>query len=198
MFMSYSINVFCFHGSWKVQRSGRSLSSLACPNLALELFRNSRVCGGFANRLLCRSSICHALRPSLRFQLRPSKVHSYGLSRKTSTADLNGLVRELKYAATLWGLPLVMSVQGIRIAFDSMPQNLIKDALLGRRVCAQCTGLHLRELTRLQGYTVLPLVGKSRSFPFETGGKQGGVETPDEWRALMDLVLEPVIERWSL
>ena len=89
------------------------------------------------------------------------------------------------------------SVQDIRVAFDSIPHTLIMEALLGRGVSAHCTGLHTRELTRLQGHMVIPLVGKTRSFLFEKGEKQGGDETLDVWRPLIDFVLEPVIKNWN-
>ncbi len=94
------------------------------------------------------------------------------------------------HVAVMWGLPLVMSVQDVRIAFDSMPHKLVKDALLVRGVSAHCTGLHMREVIGMQ---VLPYAGQTPLFPFGKGGKQGGVETPDEWKVLIDYLLEPVV-----
>ena len=58
-------------------------------------------------------------------------------------------------------------------------------------------GLHLRVITGLQAYITLPFVGRSDFFNFNRGGKQGGVETPDEWRILIDYVLEPVVRIWN-
>eukprot|EP00973_Karenia_brevis_P071131 9883609-Karenia_brevis.AAC.1 len=43
----------------------------------------------------------------------------------------------------------------------------------------------------------LPLVGKSAAFDFTHGGKQGGIETPDEWRMMVDFILEPVVMAWD-
>ena len=43
----------------------------------------------------------------------------------------------------------------------------------------------------------LPYVGETEPFEFNCGGKQGGVETPDQWRALIDFVMEPLVETWN-
>ena len=43
----------------------------------------------------------------------------------------------------------------------------------------------------------MPFVGTTTDFQFSRGGKQGGVETPDEWRAILDYILEPVINLWN-
>ena len=50
---------------------------------------------------------------------------------------------------------------------------------------------------KLDAYIDLPHVGQTARFPFEKGGKQGGVETPDMWRALVDFVMEPLVRAWQ-
>ena len=55
----------------------------------------------------------------------------------------------------------------------------------------------MQELAGLQGFMVLPNVGATPRFDFGRGGKQGGVETPDEWNAVVNYVLEPVVRRWG-
>ena len=94
-------------------------------------------------------------------------------------------------------MPLLTSIQDIRFAFDSLPHFLIKEALLSQGVSGQVTGLHMQELAGLQGFMVLPNVGATPRFDFGRGGKQGGVETPDEWNAVVNYVLEPVVRRWG-
>ena len=34
-------------------------------------------------------------------------------------------------------------------------------------------------------------------FEFSGGGKQGGVETPDQWRAMFEHLCEPMISHWN-
>ena len=49
----------------------------------------------------------------------------------------------------------------------------------------------------MQARITLPFVGTTPCFEFSKGGKQGGIETPDEWRAVLDYVFEPVIDFWN-
>ena len=154
-------------------------------------------------RWICKSAVMQkwylrALRPRLRHQLRPSYVHSYGFRKQVSTGDVTGLMRELLYLSRTWNIPLVTAVQDVKVAFDSMPHELIWESLVARGASALNAGLHMRELTALEAYITLPFVGETERFPFHKGGKQGGIETPDEWRALVEYILEPVIQSWSL
>ena len=55
----------------------------------------------------------------------------------------------------------------------------------------------MRELTGMTCTIELPLTGKTNEFPFHKGGNQGGVETPDEWRILLEYFLEPVVFKWA-
>jgi hypothetical protein len=54
----------------------------------------------------------------------------------------------------------------------------------------------MREMTALAWYITLPFVGHTPPFNFFKGGKQGGVETPDEWRAIIDQIMEPIVLSW--
>ena len=65
---------------------------------------------------------------------------------------MNSLVRELLVMATKWALPLVVGIQDIKQAFDSMPHSLIFEALLTRGVSGLTVGLLMRELTAMRAY----------------------------------------------
>ena len=153
-------------------------------------------------RWICKSAVLqkwylHTLRPHLRHQLRPSIIHSYGFRERTSASDLTGMVRELLHVARTWGYSLILSVQDVRTAFDSMPHDLIGKSLRDRGASARMTGLHLRELTTIQAYMRLPFAGETPLFDYQKGGKQGGVETPDEWRAMIEYIMQPVVTAWN-
>ena len=105
-------------------------------------------------------------------------------------------MRELSYLAETWGLPLVTGLQDIQTAFDSMPHELIGSSMLASGAHPHLVGLHMQELTGMQAYINLPGAGPTSTFDFWRGGKQGGVETPDERRILVQHVLEPVVQRW--
>ena len=91
----------------------------------------------------------------------------------------------------------MVSLQDIRTAFDSMPHQLVCDSLLARGVRAIDVGLHIQELTDVEACISIPFVGSIDLFPFHKGGKQGGVATPDEWRAIIDHIMEPVVSDWN-
>ena len=90
----------------------------------------------------------------------------------------------------------MVSVQDVRIAFDSMRHGLVSDSLRGRGVSSRDVGTHMRELTALAGYITLPFVAHTPPFNFFKGVNQGGVETPDEWRAIIDQIMEPIVLSW--
>ena len=105
---------------------------------------------------------------------------------------------EILYASSVWGLPLAISQQDVRTAFDSMGHHLICETLLSRGVKPLNVGLHIRELTGMQAFIELPHVGKTDLFDFSRGGKQGGIETPDEWRAVLDYLLDDLVAKWQI
>ena len=152
-------------------------------------------------RWICKSPLLQkwylrSLQYGIRAQFQASHVHSYGFRPGISTSNVTGLARELLHTARAWNLPLLVSVQDVKFAFDSMPHGLIQAALLARGVAPQYVGLHTRELAGLQGNITLPFVGTTEMFDFDKGGKQGGVETPGEWRAVVDYIMEPVVRDW--
>ena len=76
-----------------------------------------------------------------------------------------------------------------------------------RRVIAMAlasSGLHPElvcclsgELSGLRANITIPGAGSTGRFPLERGGKQGGVETPDEFNILLQVILEPLVQSWS-
>ena len=70
-------------------------------------------------------------------------------------------------------------------------------ALLKRGIRPGLTAVHARELMGINAVTELAGAGECDPFPFTRGGKQGGVATTDEWNALIEHTLEPLVEEWS-
>jgi hypothetical protein len=54
----------------------------------------------------------------------------------------------------------------------------------------------MQELTELEAYMSLPFVGQTQQFLFSGGGKQGGVETPDEWNCVIEYIMAPLVTDW--
>ena len=137
------------------------------------------------------------MRPELRRHLKPSAVHSYGFRARSRCQVVTALVRQLLFLAYNWNMPLLVAVQDVRTAFDAMQHAHIALALEKRGVDPGLVAANLRELSGIQDYITLPGVGDSAPFLYTRGGKQGGVETPDQWNAFVDYVLESVAISWA-
>ena len=153
-------------------------------------------------RWICKSAVLQkwysrTLLPVVQKQLRPSRVHAYGFKRGSSTAHVVGLICQLIYSADVWGTPLIISSQDVRTAFDAMDHNWIAKSLQSRGASAQVTALLMRELTGVEAVMTLPCAGTTSPFNYTRGGKQGGVETPEEWNALIDYLLEALVTSWA-
>ena len=154
-------------------------------------------------RWICKSPVLQkwflrSVRPRVRQKMLPSAIHSYGFREKTGAGDLTGLIRQMLYHARLWKLPLLIGCQDMQAVFDSMPHEGIKSSLLARGVPAHDVGLYVEQLSGMKATIHLPGVGETGDFTFSCGGKQGGIETPDEWRALVEHVMDPLVRSWSV
>eukprot|EP00959_Pyramimonas_sp_CCMP1952_P219080 4580527-Pyramimonas_sp.AAC.1 len=97
----------------------------------------------------------------------------------------------------MWKLPAAIGAQDIATALDSMPHHLIMECSLSRGVGKWDTALLMHELHQIRATITLPLAGVSAPLEFQRGGKQGGVETPDEWNAMVESILELVVQKWE-
>lgn len=77
-----------------------------------------------------------------------------------------------------------------------MTQQSIADAWWARGAKPGVVAAHLRELTGLRAFITLPGIGDTDQFDYSKGGKQVGMETPDEWNALIEHMLEPLVASW--
>ena len=124
-------------------------------------------------------------------------VHTYGFKAGKCTDDVIALVRQLLFLVDAWGFELHCAVQDVLTAFDSMDHDLMFAALRQRGVRPGRVAANARELTVLQAVISLTGAGDSEPPPFTRGGKQGGVETADEWNALIEFVLGPIVNSWA-
>eukprot|EP00959_Pyramimonas_sp_CCMP1952_P426769 8938382-Pyramimonas_sp.AAC.1 len=60
------------------------------------------------------------------------------------------------------------------------------ESLLSRGVGKRDTALLMHELHQIRATISLPLTEVSAPVDFQRGGKQGGVETPDGWNAMIE------------
>eukprot|EP00959_Pyramimonas_sp_CCMP1952_P105352 2202265-Pyramimonas_sp.AAC.1 len=75
-----------------------------------------------------------------------------------------------------------------------MNHEHIATSMTAQGVGSGLVAAHLRELAGIRATIQLPGVGSTTPFDYSKGGKQGGIETPDEWNALADYLMEPLIQ----
>ena len=97
--------------------------------------------------------------------MRKSSVHSYGFKPGCRMTDVTSLVRQLLYAADAWNMPLIVTTQDVKWAFDSMQHGDIAKAMLRSGASPALTLAQMRELPGLRAYVTLPGVGDSPSYP---------------------------------
>eukprot|EP00959_Pyramimonas_sp_CCMP1952_P450125 9425033-Pyramimonas_sp.AAC.1 len=84
----------------------------------------------------------------------------------------------------------------IETAFDSMRHGRLSQALLARVVHPRMAAALLRELSNMRCNIALPGADPCERFPLEKGGKQGGVETPELFNIMLEVVFADAFEKW--
>eukprot|EP00973_Karenia_brevis_P047533 6597089-Karenia_brevis.AAC.1 len=73
----------------------------------------------------------------------------------------------------------------------------ISEALRQRGVDSGVRALLLQELIGVKATMYVPGAGATSGFEFQCGGRQGGVETPDEFNALLEAAFGELIASWT-
>ena len=161
-----------------------------------------RVDGLQGFRWICVSDVLQKwylrlLRAKLREEARKTSLHAYGFREATSTCHLTGVLREALCTAEKWSYPIHIAIQDVETAFDSVPHWLIEEALIHQGVKPRTTQAIMAEYSDLRAKIKIPEVGTSDWFTYTKGAKQGGVETPDIWKIVLDYLFDPVISQWA-
>ena len=139
-----------------------------------------------------------SLRPGLRARIHRSPVHTYGFKPHRSCSEILALVRQTIHLANVWGLPLYIAAQDVLTAFDAMDHDMCVESYIRRGSGFGYAYLLARELTAVQGRMRVPGAETSLPFDFQRGGKQGGVDTPDNFNIYLEEALHKVVETWAL
>eukprot|EP00973_Karenia_brevis_P046696 6478738-Karenia_brevis.AAC.1 len=70
--------------------------------------------------------------------------------------------------------------------------------MLKRGVPAALVAAVMAEYVDLRAEMAVSGVGSTEPFPFQKGGRQGGVETPSLFNIILDYMLEPLVDTWSV
>ena len=135
--------------------------------------------------------------PALRPSLRTSSVGTLGFRHGFSCDDIAAIIMQTLFIAYRWGRPLVLGTADIATAFDTMEHASMQKALLGRGAHPDLVRAILREVSFMSGRISIQGAGMSNVFPFERGGKQGGVETPEVFNVMIEYALEPLVAHWE-
>ena len=92
---------------------------------------------------------------------------------------------------------MAVATQDFKAAFDDMDHASMLSALRHRAASVCAVSNLIRLVTGLQARLSILTAGKTDWFPIESVGKQGGIETPDEWNALLEYVMLPLAQQWK-
>ena len=96
-----------------------------------------------------------------------------------------------------WGLQIHIAAADVAIAFDSLSHDALGRSLQNSGIHPELVACLLRELVGCSAAITLPGAGRSKTFPFQRGGKQVGVETPDLFNIIMDALMSPLVRSWQ-
>ena len=129
---------------------------------------------------------------------RETAVLSCGFKPGFSTMHVTELLRQVLHKSREWGFPALIGSVDVRLAFDSMRFDDLVWALQSRNVDPWTTRAILREYLDLKARVSIADSGSSSFFSYRRGGRQGGVETPDLFVFLLDGIMEPIVQQWSV
>ena len=135
--------------------------------------------------------------PHYRSYLVPRDVRTFGFRKGQRCGDITDALREMLVKCTTWGRPVYICALDVRFAFDSIDHLELKRALTKTGMPIHLIVNLMRAISGKQAVIKIPYPGRSEPFEIEKGGKQGGVETPDEFNALLEYGLEPVMQSWT-
>ena len=90
-----------------------------------------------------------------------------------------------------------IAVQDIATAFDALEHEPISACLLEMGMHPANVLSLMQELAGVKGRISILGAGTSEQFPFCKGGKQGGVDTPDIFNAMIEAAFAPMVRSWS-
>ena len=138
-----------------------------------------------------------AWRPHYRNAIRPTLVLTFGFRKRHCTGDITNLLREFLVKSTVWGRPIIIGSMDIKFAFDNMNHQVLRQALQKSGMPTDMVYNLMRALSRKTACINLSGAGRSGDFRLLRGGKQGGIETPDEFNVLMEYALDGLVDFWN-
>ena len=97
-----------------------------------------------------------------------------------------------------WKLFGVAAFAGyVEFAFDSVPHAELTLAAVKRNVKKVITSALHRERCQIQCKVNSPYFGETSPIPYRRGGIQGGPSTPDEFRWVLEDIIEPLEKEWQ-
>ena len=134
-----------------------------------------------------------SIRPTLRRELKPNKVRTYGFKLKHCTLDIAFVIAHCLRHSDRWkGFHLAWSSQDIETAFGKLRHDSMQSSLQSYGASIRTVQAIMQELHNYKAAVLIPGCEESQEFPHQCGGHQGWVQTPDLFNCLIDSVF------WSL
>ena len=141
---------------------------------------------------------CRTLKHLLRScTLEPAHFNCYGFRPGYCCGHITGQLKQVVFFACRWKQPLSVFSADALTAFDSMQHPTLDATLTRRKVDPYVHANLIREVSNMSFTLSLPAVGKTNPQLFNAGGKQGGVETPDEFNLIVEDIWSDTSKRWE-
>jgi hypothetical protein len=125
----------------------------------------------------------------------PVHDNQCGFSAGRQEGEIFKLCRMAIHKATLWNIPLYTCKLDVDRAFDVMRHSLILDSLLAAKCPAKLCVALMRDLS--QNSMTLLFQGECwPNIPYTRGGKQGGSETPELWKRVLNNAMIEIVGQW--
>ena len=126
-----------------------------------------------------------------------TQVHSYGFRPRCSTMLVTELIRQMLHKSRQWGRCLHIFSGDILTAFDALGHGEIYTGLLSNGANPLLIRAIMQEYYGLQATVQLLDAPTSDKFTYSRGGRQGGAETPELFRVVLDTILHPLVSSWK-
>jgi len=120
----------------------------------------------------------------------------YGCTAGKQTMEISELCRMVMQKSTRWGISLYIMRLDIHRAFDALRHSVIHDALIACECPSRLQFALLRDLSHCD--ISLNFQGTTwEGIPYNKGGKQGGSDTPEILKRVLDVALRRAKVRWD-
>jgi hypothetical protein len=133
----------------------------------------------------------------LQYFCSPPLANQLGFTQGKQCAELSEFVRLALQKSSQWGIDLFVLKLDVFKAFDTMRHDTILESLIDCQCPVKLQHAVMCELAH--GTIALKFQGESwDGLRYSRGGRQGGAETPELWKRVLNVAVSRAKVRWDL